>query len=46
MPLIQSNLPANVTEESLGRFFAKCGPVGTIKIMWREYLTGVFLIDL
>ena len=31
----KGNLPSNVTEESLGLFFAKIGPVGTVKIMWR-----------
>ncbi|WVR09161.1 hypothetical protein IAU60_006223 [Kwoniella sp. DSM 27419] len=32
--LFVSNLPSNITEESLGLFFAKLGPVGTVKIMW------------
>ncbi|WRT68937.1 uncharacterized protein IL334_005919 [Kwoniella shivajii] len=32
--LFISNLPSNITEESLGLFFAKLGPVGTVKIMW------------
>ncbi|KAJ7496036.1 hypothetical protein B0H11DRAFT_1716178 [Mycena galericulata] len=29
-----ANLPAHVTEQSLGIFFARCGPVGSVKIMW------------
>ncbi|KAJ7217830.1 hypothetical protein GGX14DRAFT_438446 [Mycena pura] len=29
-----ANLPAHVTEQSLGMFFARCGPVGSVKIMW------------
>ncbi|KZS98449.1 hypothetical protein SISNIDRAFT_448686 [Sistotremastrum niveocremeum HHB9708] len=29
-----ANLPTNVTEASLGNFFAKHGPVGSVKIMW------------
>ncbi|KAJ7647071.1 hypothetical protein FB45DRAFT_1051629 [Roridomyces roridus] len=29
-----ANLPAHVTEQSLGVFFARCGPVGSVKIMW------------
>ncbi|KAF8650446.1 hypothetical protein AX16_005249 [Volvariella volvacea WC 439] len=29
-----ANLPANVTETSLGQFFAKYGPVGSVKVMW------------
>lgn len=29
-------MPAGVSEDSLGMFFAKHGPVGTVKIMWRE----------
>ncbi|RSH95364.1 hypothetical protein EHS25_000451 [Saitozyma podzolica] len=32
--LFISNLPQNISEESLGLFFAKHGPVGTVKIMW------------
>ncbi|KAJ3762814.1 hypothetical protein EV360DRAFT_34953 [Lentinula raphanica] len=29
-----ANLPPNVTEQSLGNFFARAGPVGSVKIMW------------
>ncbi|KAG8863522.1 hypothetical protein FRB96_008262 [Tulasnella sp. 330] len=29
-----TNLPMGVTEQSLGMFFAKHGPVGSVKIMW------------
>ncbi|KAJ6499101.1 hypothetical protein C8R45DRAFT_897921 [Mycena sanguinolenta] len=29
-----ANLPSHVTEQSLGIFFARCGPVGSVKIMW------------
>ncbi|KAL4267740.1 U2 snRNP-associated SURP motif-containing protein [Pleurotus pulmonarius] len=29
-----ANLPQNVSEQSLGHFFAKVGPVGSVKIMW------------
>ncbi|TFL02447.1 hypothetical protein BDV98DRAFT_528109 [Pterulicium gracile] len=29
-----ANLPAHVTEQSLGQFFARAGPVGSVKIMW------------
>ncbi|KAF7361714.1 hypothetical protein MVEN_00515100 [Mycena venus] len=29
-----ANLPPHVTEQSLGVFFARCGPVGSVKIMW------------
>ncbi|KIY44454.1 RNA-binding domain-containing protein, partial [Fistulina hepatica ATCC 64428] len=29
-----ANLPPNVTEQSLGTFFARAGPVGSVKIMW------------
>ncbi|TFY64109.1 hypothetical protein EVJ58_g2837 [Rhodofomes roseus] len=29
-----ANLPSHVTEQSLGTFFARCGPVGSVKIMW------------
>jgi len=29
-----ANLPSNVTEQSLGTFFARHGPVGSVKIMW------------
>ncbi|KAL4074175.1 hypothetical protein J3A83DRAFT_4234125 [Scleroderma citrinum] len=32
--LFVANLPANVTEQSLGTFFARHGPVGSVKIMW------------
>nr|XP_019047928.1 U2-associated protein SR140 [Kwoniella bestiolae CBS 10118]OCF26858.1 U2-associated protein SR140 [Kwoniella bestiolae CBS 10118] len=32
--LFISNLPSNISEESLGLFFAKLGPIGTVKIMW------------
>ncbi|KAF8628862.1 hypothetical protein AX15_003655 [Amanita polypyramis BW_CC] len=32
--LFVANLPANVTEQSLGQFFARCGPVGSVKVMW------------
>lgn len=32
----KANLPHNISEESLGLFFAKQGPVGTVKIMWRK----------
>ena len=32
----QTNLPPNVNEDNMGTFFAKYGPVGTVKIMWRE----------
>lgn len=28
------NLPPNITEESLGNFFCKCGSIGSVKIMW------------
>jgi hypothetical protein len=31
----QTNLPHTVTEDSLGKFFAQYGPIGTLKIMWR-----------
>lgn len=34
----QGNLPATITEDMLGRFFAEIGPVGTVKIMWRKSL--------
>ncbi|KAG8963703.1 hypothetical protein FRC03_002675 [Tulasnella sp. 419] len=29
-----SNLPTTITEHSMGMFFAKMGPVGSVKIMW------------
>ncbi|KAG8690549.1 hypothetical protein FRC11_010801, partial [Ceratobasidium sp. 423] len=29
-----ANLPTNVDENSLGMFFARIGPVGSVKIMW------------
>ncbi|OCH95143.1 hypothetical protein OBBRIDRAFT_831241 [Obba rivulosa] len=29
-----ANLPPHVTEQSLGIFFARVGPVGSVKIMW------------
>ncbi|KAI0785670.1 hypothetical protein C8Q75DRAFT_775888 [Abortiporus biennis] len=29
-----ANLPPHVTEQSLGQFFARMGPVGSVKIMW------------
>ncbi|EIN11856.1 hypothetical protein PUNSTDRAFT_83654 [Punctularia strigosozonata HHB-11173 SS5] len=29
-----ANLPPHVNEQSLGFFFARCGPVGSVKIMW------------
>ncbi|KXN91058.1 U2 snRNP-associated SURP motif-containing protein [Leucoagaricus sp. SymC.cos] len=29
-----ANLPPHVTEETLGNFFARVGPVGSVKIMW------------
>ncbi|CAL1707281.1 unnamed protein product [Somion occarium] len=29
-----ANLPSHVTEQSLGYFFARAGPVGSVKIMW------------
>ncbi|KIJ67954.1 hypothetical protein HYDPIDRAFT_83661 [Hydnomerulius pinastri MD-312] len=32
--LFVANLPSNVTEQSLGNFFARHGPVGSVKIMW------------
>lgn len=32
--LFITNLPANVTEDKLGLFFAEHGPVATVKIMW------------
>ncbi|KAJ9109859.1 hypothetical protein QFC19_001838 [Naganishia cerealis] len=31
----ESNLPSGISEESLGMFFAKLGPIGAVKIMWR-----------
>ncbi|OXH00422.1 hypothetical protein C370_07327 [Cryptococcus neoformans A1-35-8] len=36
--LFVSNLPReNITEDTVGLYFAKIGPVGTVKIMWRKY---------
>ncbi|KAA1476033.1 hypothetical protein DENSPDRAFT_826777 [Dentipellis sp. KUC8613] len=32
--LFVANLPPHVTEQSLGMFFARCGPVGSVKVMW------------
>ncbi|KAL1742478.1 hypothetical protein HDZ31DRAFT_65934 [Schizophyllum fasciatum] len=32
--LFVANLPAHVTEPSLGQLFARAGPVGSVKIMW------------
>ncbi|KDR75233.1 hypothetical protein GALMADRAFT_98532 [Galerina marginata CBS 339.88] len=32
--LFVANLPQHVTEQSLGKFFARAGPVGSVKIMW------------
>ncbi|KAF8236588.1 hypothetical protein L208DRAFT_1421976 [Tricholoma matsutake] len=29
-----ANLPPHVTEQSLGNFFARAGPVGSVKVMW------------
>ncbi|TFK23911.1 hypothetical protein FA15DRAFT_680928 [Coprinopsis marcescibilis] len=29
-----ANLPPHVTEQTLGNFFARVGPVGSVKIMW------------
>ncbi|TFK54203.1 hypothetical protein OE88DRAFT_1624707 [Heliocybe sulcata] len=29
-----ANLPPHVNEQALGTFFARCGPVGSVKIMW------------
>ncbi|THH21332.1 hypothetical protein EW146_g180 [Bondarzewia mesenterica] len=29
-----ANLPPHVTEQSLGTFFARMGPVGSVKVMW------------
>lgn len=29
-----ANLPPHVTEQGLGNFFARAGPVGSVKIMW------------
>ncbi|KEP48437.1 putative RNA recognition motif [Rhizoctonia solani 123E] len=29
-----ANLPTNIDESSLGMFFARIGPVGSVKIMW------------
>ncbi|CUA66740.1 U2 snRNP-associated SURP motif-containing protein [Rhizoctonia solani] len=29
-----ANLPTNIDENSLGMFFARMGPVGSVKIMW------------
>ncbi|KAJ7497522.1 hypothetical protein FB451DRAFT_1211768 [Mycena latifolia] len=36
-----ANLPPHVTEQSLGVFFARCGPVGSVKIMWPRTDTTV-----
>ncbi|TNY18596.1 hypothetical protein DMC30DRAFT_380285 [Rhodotorula diobovata] len=33
-------LPANVTEQSLGKLFAQFGPVGSVKIMWPRLDSG------
>ncbi|EIW83124.1 hypothetical protein CONPUDRAFT_136269 [Coniophora puteana RWD-64-598 SS2] len=32
--LFVANLPSHVTEQALGMFFARHGPVGSVKIMW------------
>ncbi|PPQ77187.1 hypothetical protein CVT25_011033 [Psilocybe cyanescens] len=32
--LFVANLPQHVTEQGLGKFFARAGPVGSVKIMW------------
>ncbi|KAF6760131.1 hypothetical protein DFP72DRAFT_883300 [Ephemerocybe angulata] len=32
--LFVANLPPHVTENSMGNFFARVGPVGSVKIMW------------
>ncbi|KAF8200699.1 hypothetical protein BJ912DRAFT_1019728 [Pholiota molesta] len=32
--LFVANLPVSVTEPNLGKFFARAGPVGSVKIMW------------
>ncbi|KAL7281696.1 LOW QUALITY PROTEIN: hypothetical protein ACG7TL_005014 [Trametes sanguinea] len=32
--LFVTNLPAHVNEQTLGMFFARAGPVGSVKIMW------------
>ena len=32
-----------MTEDSLGKFFAKYGPIGTLKIMWRMSISWVAL---
>jgi U2-associated protein SR140 len=32
--LFVSNLPTHVTEQAVGMFFAKHGPVGSVKVMW------------
>ncbi|KAG6866724.1 hypothetical protein C0991_011383 [Blastosporella zonata] len=29
-----ANLPPHVTEQTLGNFFARAGPVGSVKVMW------------
>ncbi|KAF5380455.1 hypothetical protein D9615_004596 [Tricholomella constricta] len=29
-----ANLPPHVTEQTLGNFFARVGPVGSVKVMW------------
>ena len=33
-----------MTEDSLGKFFAKYGPIGTLKIMWRMSVPCVVLM--
>jgi RNA recognition motif-containing protein len=38
---VKTNLPHTVTEDSLGKFFAKYGPIGTLKIMWRMYTSRI-----
>lgn len=32
--LFVANLPHHVTEPGLGKFFARAGPVGSVKVMW------------
>ncbi|KZO98980.1 hypothetical protein CALVIDRAFT_535077 [Calocera viscosa TUFC12733] len=39
-----ASLPAGVTEQSLGTYFAKCGPVGSVKIMWPRHEDGPSLL--
>ncbi|KAK7472677.1 hypothetical protein VKT23_000790 [Stygiomarasmius scandens] len=36
-----ANLPANITEQSLGNFFARVGPVGSVKVMWPRPDAGI-----